>query len=411
MSERKWNNLGQLIQPTETKTFFSDYWEIQPLHVPHEDPAYFRNLFQLTDMDKLLQLGNRTFAAEDPTRSKVVRCHPTHRLFDPRRNSEHARTLSDLYRHGHTILIDDIHTQWPAIAELTNELARELGHGVGANLYLTPKQSQGFGIHYDTHDVFILQIEGHKEWRIYDIEVSLPLPEMQSKKGNLDPNSIGEPKQKLTLNAGDVLYIPRGHAHAARTTNSHSLHLTVGVHVVCWVDLLKAAISQVALHDVRLRRALPIDYFESRSVRNDEAIQRQLMRYLALVSASANVSEVNRLLADSPLLFLSQQNANRFGAIEALDTVGEETVVTRSPLLQCHVVEEGEKVTFVFPAGEIRGPLKIAAACHFIASTQRFTVGELPGVLSPAAKTVLVKRFIREGILHIAPASIDLVDP
>ena len=33
----------------------------------------------------------------------------------------------------------------------------------------------GFKAHFDTHDVFVLQIEGCKRWTLYDTPIELPL--------------------------------------------------------------------------------------------------------------------------------------------------------------------------------------------------------------------------------------------
>jgi lysine-specific demethylase/histidyl-hydroxylase NO66 len=43
-----------------------------------------------------------------------------------------------------------------------------LGSMVGANMYLTPPGTQGFAPHYDDVEVFILQLEGKKRWRLYE---------------------------------------------------------------------------------------------------------------------------------------------------------------------------------------------------------------------------------------------------
>ena len=44
-----------------------------------------------------------------------------------------------------------------------------------ANAYVTPPQNQGFSAHYDVHDVFVLQIDGEKQWRIHSPVLMSPL--------------------------------------------------------------------------------------------------------------------------------------------------------------------------------------------------------------------------------------------
>ena len=39
----------------------------------------------------------------------------------------------------------------------------------------------------------------------------------------------GKPSADFVLHAGDVLYIPRGHVHDALTSDSVSLHVTLGI--------------------------------------------------------------------------------------------------------------------------------------------------------------------------------------
>ncbi|MFN2512248.1 MAG: hypothetical protein ABR568_12500 [Pyrinomonadaceae bacterium] len=50
--------------------------------------------------------------------------------------------------------------------------------------------------------------------------------------------------------------MPRGFLHEAWTTEEPSTHLTVGLHVVRWLDLLSVALAQVSNRDVRFRQAL-----------------------------------------------------------------------------------------------------------------------------------------------------------
>ena len=64
-------------------------------------------------------------------------------------------------------MLQGLHRTWPPLVAFCQQLAAELGHPVQANAYVTPPQSQGFDDHYDVHDVFVLQVEGEKRWRIH----------------------------------------------------------------------------------------------------------------------------------------------------------------------------------------------------------------------------------------------------
>ena len=44
------------------------------------------------------------------------------------------------------------------------------------NAYITPPENQGFAAHYDTHDVFVLQVAGSKRWTIHAPVLEHPLP-------------------------------------------------------------------------------------------------------------------------------------------------------------------------------------------------------------------------------------------
>ena len=84
----------------------------------------------------------------------------------------------------------------------------------------------GLAPHFDDHDAFILQLEGSKEWRLYGFAAEQPL---RGRHFDIDASLLGEPSQTLCLEAGDLLYVPRGLVHQAHATDTSSLHLTLGV--------------------------------------------------------------------------------------------------------------------------------------------------------------------------------------
>jgi len=168
----------------------------------------------------------------------------------------------DRYRRGDTVVLQGLHHTNPHLARLANNLALALDHPVQVNAYLSPASARGLDLHFDFHDVFVVQLGGSKRWRIW-----APLPRttdpVQGRHSITAPrlDELGDPLLDLTLEAGDCLYLPRGYPHAAETTDQSSDHLTVGLLAVTWQRVLRKAIdAEVAAG--RLARSLPVGLLE-----------------------------------------------------------------------------------------------------------------------------------------------------
>ena len=168
------------------------------------------------------------------------------------------RRLTAFLRKGATAILRGIEDFHPPIRFLIDTFEEALGSYTGVNLYASWAATRGFSTHWDDHDVFILQVAGAKRWHLYGETRRFPL-KMDS-EANLKP-----PPERVwneILRAGDVLYIPRGWWHDARTDavdgadGTGSLHLTVGVNSVTGFDLLAWLSGRLARHEA-FRRDLP----------------------------------------------------------------------------------------------------------------------------------------------------------
>ena len=152
-------------------------------------------------------------------------------------------------------MLQGLHLNWTPLAKFCRGLEVDLGYPAQANAYYTPRGSQGFAVHHDTHDVFVLQVAGEKHWRIYDPLLELPLKHQRYSKAL---GEHGPPTLELTLRAGDTLYLPRGWLHDALTSETDSLHVTVGINLHTWVDALRLALDECE-DDVEFRSSVPED--------------------------------------------------------------------------------------------------------------------------------------------------------
>src|SRR5512138_440493 len=76
-------------------------------------------------------------------------------------------SLFHAFDQGATLVVSQFHEMHHALMRFCRGLEQVFLHGVQANIYLTPPGAQGFRVHYDTHDVLVLQVAGEKRWRIF----------------------------------------------------------------------------------------------------------------------------------------------------------------------------------------------------------------------------------------------------
>ena len=132
---------------------------------------------------------------------------------------------------------------------------------VGSNCYLTPKNAQGLAPHNDDIDVFALQLEGKKKWKLYE-----PLDYLaREHSGDYSHDEIGDCTYEFDMEEGDLLYFPRGYIHEALTSDTHSLHLTVSTYQKnTWGDFIQKnvnnAIENLFNEDPEFRKGLPVGY-------------------------------------------------------------------------------------------------------------------------------------------------------
>jgi len=249
---------ADLLAPISPETFFEQNWEGQPLHIRRRESGFYEKLLTHRDVEEAIVSGGlrhpslqlardgRFFAPEFFTRS--IRSGDD--VFTGIPNLERVRAE---YRSGATISLPGFHRAWRPLGALAAAVQEQFDHVVHTNVYITPGNAAGFSAHYDTHEVFVLQIAGSKRWRIETPPLSLP-----HRGQPFDPRShrSSAPLLQVDLSPGDLLYLPRGFVHETTTSDSFSLHVTLGVTVYTWVELLAEWI-QSSRDYPRFRRALP----------------------------------------------------------------------------------------------------------------------------------------------------------
>jgi hypothetical protein len=284
--------------------------------------------------------------------------------------------LMRLHDEGATIVLQGLQRYWTPVSELVAELEIELGHPCQANAYLTPPGAQGFAVHTDSHDVFVMQTHGTKLWEIH---------------GEGGPG-------ELLLEPGVVAYLPTGTPHAARAQEAVSLHLTVGINQLTWRELVSTVVREV-LDDVADDH-LPAGYLDDPARLSEgladrvQAVADAVRRLDAPAAAQAQVER-----------FLSQRPPRMSGALldrEALARgLTEDTRLRRRAGHPCELVEgDGQTVRVLLGDRVLRVPARVRPALEHVAAHHELTPADLPS-LDPGSALVLCRRLVREGLLEV----------
>ncbi len=391
-------NLSTLVQPIDKTVFFEQNWEREPLIVKRERADYYRSLFTIEEVDKVLHYHRPTGSGIRVVKNQAPMLPGKYENFD---GSLNLNQLYAAYSDGYTIVINEIDRFHPAIKALCTNVRNELNHHVVGNMYLTPPHQKALLPHYDTHDVLVIQVHGSKEWKIYDSPVETPI--YNSFQPIFDESQLSGAKTVL-LEAGDFMYMPRGVPHHALTHDESSLHLTIGIHPKQWIDLLSEALQVVALQNVEFRKALPVGYQNSENF-SDEEIEALIEKFHRLITEfqqQANPQAGFQMLKNKLEAEVSIPGDGHFAQLDKRSALTLESRMMVRTGLVAQVYLEGNAARISFPGNTIKGPAHIYNALSFIVDTKGgFAIEELPDI-SDKNKIKLVQRLVRGGLLRTA---------
>jgi bifunctional lysine-specific demethylase and histidyl-hydroxylase NO66 len=388
----------------DSRRFAEEHWGRAPLL--RSGPAdRFGDLLSLRDVDHLVtgtllrepafRLVKEGKPLDPKTYTQTIRIGGA----AVERTARQDRVL-DHFAEGATIVLQALHRQWPPVATLCRELELDLTHPVQANAYVTPATSQGFAVHHDTHDVFVIQTQGHKEWRVYPPVVELAGKEQPWSR---DLGDLGRPVLEAELSPGDCLYIPRGFPHDAVAREEVSIHVTVGILAYTWVDLWRHLLRGLT-DEVRFREALPVGFARDPGQVADE-IGVRAKDLQAWVDEAAR-PEAAEEFAER---FWRTRRAILPGGLvelERLREVGAAARFRRRPGSVFRVSVEGDEATVLVGFRVLRMPSFAEPALRAVAaSTGWLTADDLPGSLDRESRLVLLRRLVREGALEVEGAA------
>jgi hypothetical protein len=396
----------RLISPVTKEQFLTDYWETKPLSIRGRPADHYRDLLSGSDIDYILS----TSFLLDRSHVDLIGKIDNPELL----GKDYVSAAYQAYRQGASFRIRGIHRHWKALWLLCRQIQEVFAFPVGANLYCTPRNAHGLNRHYDHHDTVILQISGTKHWALFSSPEKLPLenvPLLAFEKlgetinyrgtpvvSDVVAKTSGEsPSDEFMMQPGDLLYLPRGFVHEARTSDDISVHVTIGIHVLTWLDLLAVSLGQLGHKDPRFRKALPVGF--NRGTAGAPIKQN----FDELLETFAQQADLSTALEETEASFLWNQQAIGDGSIVESETaiVTIDTTVERRAGLLLRFVADGEFVRLAAAHSDVSLPRSFEGALRFVSENKSFRVGAIPGRLGDHSKINLVHRLIRNGFLRV----------
>jgi lysine-specific demethylase/histidyl-hydroxylase NO66 len=353
--------LARLIA-VERDKFAAGYWGQDPLLSSAADlPGGFSELLDANAIDELVSkrglrtpflrvakngttLADRAFTAAGGVGAGIA-------------DQVSDDSLVRLFADGSTLVLQALHRVWPPILDFCQKLAAEMGHPVQANAYVTPPQNQGFSAHYDVHDVFVLQIEGEKRWRIHRPVLASPLRDQpwNDRRADVEKRAAEAPLMETLLKPGDCLYLPRGHLHAATALGGVSTHLTLGIHVWTRFALAQQLVHQALqtlAEDPVMRASLPLGV----EVSNPAETRQDFDVVTALLTDAVEQADLDRMSESLLDAARSSQRAAPIGPLKQLRDADAMTVDTQLVLrrhLAAAVDHTGSRILVRSRAGDL----------------------------------------------------------
>lgn len=223
-----------VVHPIPREDFFRDNWEERALYVQRDNAQYYVPYLatNLSGVEELLITQNTVSmepALVHPGKGvSQADCTWVKQGMVDRKNEYHD--VYEAYLGGCTIVCNIVPAYWPQLTSIMMAMEKELGFLFLSNLYLSPRNAQGFVAHTDNKDGFIIQVAGAKEWIMH--ETTFPRPTRSQTIGRPWEIPANDYTGKLlfnrTIRAGDMLHIPRGIIHYAKSASeAPSMHFTI----------------------------------------------------------------------------------------------------------------------------------------------------------------------------------------
>jgi quercetin dioxygenase-like cupin family protein len=380
----------------DEEEFFHTYFNKKVLYRPRGITGDPRQILSIADMDDIVHqegmrssllrmLGNGVPAIGEQLTAQLEMRREGKTIddaVDPGRIYAH-------FRAGKTLIHGGLNLTRPNLRALARSMTDRFAAKSEVVAFLTPAGQRG-STHSDPTDVYVIQLEGTKRWQIW------PTPQVRRPGDDKDSFPVlPDPVLDVSLQPGDVLYVPHNTPHRASAEGSVSLHVTVVAGPRTWAHHLLSAVQDI-LHNSPEFWDTP--YLDDTSPEELTAKIDQLIGRLRAVDAAPVLEGARR----DGRSFRGVQQAALFQQMAAADNIDADTkLLAVDSAATFHEVADGTaKVTIL--GNMVAMPEAAAAALRSASTAVPFPAGEfLPGT-DPRRSLPAARQLLRLGALRTA---------
>ncbi|MDH0300930.1 MULTISPECIES: cupin domain-containing protein [unclassified Pseudomonas] len=379
----------QLLGGLTAREFLRDYWQKKPLLVRQAFPDFVSPI----DGDELAGL-----ALEEEVESRLVLEHGE-RPWELRRGPFAEDAFSDLPERDWTLLVQAVDQFVPEVAELLEEFRFLPSWRIDDVMISYAAPGGSVGPHFDNYDVFLLQGEGKRNWKVGQMcNSDSPLID----HADLRILADFEQSDEWTLEPGDMLYLPPRLAHYG-VAEDECLTYSVGFRAPSAAEVLTHFtdfLGQFLPEEERYSDA------DAQPVSDPHQIQHDALDRLKAL--------IDKHMADKDLLltwfgqfmteprYPEQVVGEELTEQELLDYLGQGAILIRNPSARMAWSEFGDDLLLFASGRSCPLPGKLRELLKLICSADALHSENLAQWLQDEDGLMLVQQLVMQGSLGFA---------
>jgi bifunctional lysine-specific demethylase and histidyl-hydroxylase MINA len=305
---------------------------------------------------------------------------------------EFRRRIAEFHARHYSVRFPELRPLSPALDELARALEFMLHAPVTASAFWS-RGGMRAPVHYDDHDLIVVQLRGDKRWYLSQKPTELPNTWTSVAAESLE---LG-PHATIDMHPGDRLYLPRGTLHSV-DSDTESLHVSIGFTPLTVREAVIAALDQLSDLDRTLRSTmggcLPVQFkgvgMESLAQRTADAVERlraacRTPGFMTAALQHRSTRVVASLAALPPP--------------DPVPQIATDTELVHTGTAMCHLTAGPGRIDFSYPGGHIYLHRGTEQSLLFMVNTPRFRVRDIPGEIADDVRLSLAAKLIGIGFL------------